>query len=59
MKLIGDWKDNQITDGRWVFPNGTYYEGSFTNNKPNGNGTWHYPNGNALTGNYKQTIIPN
>lgn len=42
-----------------MFPNGTYYEGKFTNNKPNGEGVWHYNNGNVLDGGYKQTIIPN
>ena len=36
MKLIGEWKENTIIGGRWIFPNGTYYEGKFTNNKPNG-----------------------
>ena len=59
MKLVGDWKDNSIAQGRWVFPNGTYYQGKFTNNKPNETGTWHYPNGNTLQGTYKQTIVPN
>jgi len=59
MKLIGDWKDNSIVIGRWVFPNGTYYEGKFSNNKPCESGVWHYINGNSLQGSYKQTIVPN
>jgi radial spoke head protein 1 len=59
MKLVGEWKENTILDGKWIFPNGTYYEGKFTNNKPNGEGVWHYPNHNSLKGFYKQTIIPN
>lgn len=45
--------------GRWQFPNGTVYEGTFTNNKPTGEGTWIFANGNFLTGSYKQTVIPN
>lgn len=45
--------------GKWVFPNGTYYEGAFTNNKPSGDGVWHFYNGNVVPGNYKQTVIPN
>jgi hypothetical protein len=58
-KLVGTWADNQIVAGRWVFPNGTYYEGSFANNKPNGQGIWNFTNGNQVGGDYKQTIIPN
>ena len=46
-------------NGRWIFPNGTYYEGSFSNNKPNGKGVWVFVNGNKVNGNYKQTVIPN
>ena len=59
MKLVGDWKDNHIVQGRWIFPNGTYYEGAFANDKPNEQGKWYYSNGNTLDGSYKQTIIPN
>lgn len=35
MKLTGVWKNNHIETGKWIFPNGTYYEGCFTNDKPN------------------------
>lgn len=38
MELFGDWNENQILQGKWVFPNGTIYEGQFKNNKPNGIG---------------------
>lgn len=58
-KLTGDWADNQFVRGRWQFPNGTIYEGSFSNNKPDGDGTWFFSNGNSINGSYKQTIIPN
>lgn len=59
-KLVGEWADNQFVKGRWIFPdNGTYYDGSFTNNKPNGEGVWNFSNGNSAAGTYKQTIIPN
>lgn len=59
-KLVGDWQENLIINGRWIFPdNGTYYEGSFSNNKPNGDGVWHFSNGNHVAGSYKQTLIPN
>mgnify|MGYP006109477875 CR=1 FL=1 len=36
MKLFGQWKDSSITTGRWIYPNGMYYEGGFKNNKPDG-----------------------
>ena len=45
--------------GKWIFPNSTYYEGGFTNNKPNGKGVWVFANGNKVNGSYKQTVIPN
>jgi hypothetical protein len=45
--------------GRWTYPNGTYYEGDFQNNKPKGNGSWHFQNGNELAGKYDQLIVPN
>jgi len=39
-----------------MLPNGTYYEGAFTNNKPNGNGVWYFRNngqkGNQLEGSF-------
>jgi radial spoke head protein 1 len=56
---VGEWADNQFVKGRWFFPNGTFYEGTFNNNKPSGDGVWHFYNGNQLAGNYKQTVIPN
>lgn len=59
MRLIGEWKENKIVQGRWIFPNGTYFEGDFENNKPTKNGTWHFKDGNHLDGVYQQTIIPN
>ena len=48
-----------MVQGKWIFSNGTFYEGSFTNNKPNGNGVWVFVNGNKVNGSYKQAIIPN
>jgi radial spoke head protein 1 len=59
MRLVGEWKDNKLVKGRWIFPNGTYYEGEFENNKPTKTGTWYFKDGNNLQGNYNQTIIPN
>jgi radial spoke head protein 1 len=27
MKMFGDWKDGEIRNGRWVYPNGVYFLG--------------------------------
>jgi hypothetical protein len=34
--MEGVWEDNKMVTGRWILPNGTFYEGNFANNKPNG-----------------------
>ena len=54
MKLFGEWTAGQMTKGRWVYPNGMYFEGSFENNKPKGEGVWVFKNGNRLEGTYEQ-----
>lgn len=51
-KLVGEWANGKITSGQWVFPNGTYYSGTFRYNKPYGKGVWIFGNGNQLTGEY-------
>ena len=40
--------------GKWIYPNGMYYEGTFENNKPKGDGKWVFKNGNVLNGTYTQ-----
>ncbi|CAD8054128.1 unnamed protein product [Paramecium primaurelia] len=59
MRLVGQWKENKFVSGRWILPNGTYYEGEFDNNKPNKVGVWYFKNGNKIQGTYNQKIIPN
>ena len=54
MKLVGDWVNGEISKGRWIYPNGFYYEGSFKNNKPEGEGKWHCKDGNVVSGAYEQ-----
>ena len=54
MKLFGEWKMGQICTGRWIYPNGVYYEGKFENNKPLGQGKWVFKSGNELYGEYEQ-----
>ena len=40
MKFVGDWHDGIFGQGRWVLPNGTYFEGQFDKNQPKGPGTF-------------------
>lgn len=54
MKLVGDWANGEMTHGRWIYPNGFYYEGSFQNNKPSGEGKWHCKDGNVISGAFVQ-----
>ena len=52
--MFGEWASGQIKCGRWIYPNGVYFEGNFENNKPIGEGTWNFQNGNKLEGAYTQ-----
>ena len=36
MKIVGDWFNGQVIKGKWIFANGTYFEGKFENNYPKG-----------------------
>ena len=54
MKLYGEWAAGQISKGKWIYPNGMFFEGGFENNKPKGDGKWVFKNGNVLEGEYKQ-----
>ena len=57
MKIVGEWEKGEVISGRWIFPNGTYFEGRFEKNKPVGEGIWHFANGNIVKGNFKQSIL--
>jgi len=57
-KLVGEWENGKITNGKWVFPDGTFYCGKFRYNKPHGRGVWVFKNGNQVTGDYKQKERP-
>jgi len=54
MKFIGSFKSGNLTNGRWEYPNGSYYQGNFDNNQPKGVGKWHFENGNVVEGVYTQ-----
>lgn len=45
-----------MVKGKWVYSNGTHFQGEFDNNKPKGQGTWNFKNGNSVSGIYKQTV---
>ncbi|OMJ70275.1 hypothetical protein SteCoe_31786 [Stentor coeruleus] len=56
MKLKGVWKGGNLTDGQWELPSGVHFQGTFDNNKPNGEGKWLFPNSNEVCGEYHQTV---
>ena len=64
MKLVGLWNDGLYVKGKWVLPNGTYFDGSFTKSLPNGRGTpitpflgkWVFTNENVVEGDYSQAL---
>lgn len=38
MKLFGTWVAGSMAEGKWIYPNGMFYQGKFENNKPKGQG---------------------
>lgn len=54
MKLSGEWLKGNIVEGKWIFPNGIYWEGKFKGNKPTDIGTWFFPSTNTVKGEFKQ-----
>ena len=54
MKYVGTWKAGQMVKGKWIYPNGTCFEGNFDNNQPKGHGKWNFVNGNCVSGQYSQ-----
>ena len=52
MKFVGSFKGGNLTNGKWTYPNGTFFEGNFDNNQPKGEGKWNFENGNVVTGVY-------
>ena len=52
MKYVGNWKSGQMVTGKWLYPNGSYFQGNFDNNQPKGHGKWNFENGNKVEGDY-------
>lgn len=57
-QLVGQWEDNAIKAGQWLWKDGTSWHGSFKNNKPIGRGVFYFPNGNQQTGSYVEEGDP-
>ena len=38
IKYVGIWSEGNFVHGKWLFPNGTYFEGGFEDNQPKGKG---------------------
>ena len=53
-KYVGMFMQGQMVKGKWIYPNGSFFEGGFDNNKPKGAGAWQFDNGNKVEGTYKQ-----
>lgn len=43
--LVGNWADNVITDGKWMFKDGGSYVGRFEGGKPIGSCMFKFPSG--------------
>ena len=51
-KYVGTFKNGQLTKGKWLYPNGSCFEGNFGFNQPKGAGSWKFANGNVVEGVY-------
>ncbi len=52
VKISGDWVSGLIQKGRWILPNGDYYEGEFKDNFPFGRGVWTKGSDTVIEGEY-------
>jgi len=59
MKIAGEWENGKILKGKWIFPNGTYFEGPFINNFPKDEGVWYFTNWNIVKGSFSQGLKDN
>ena len=56
IKYVGMWSDGNFVQGKWLFPNATYFEGNFEGNQPKGKGNWVFKSKDVVAGEYAQTI---
>jgi len=59
MKIAGEWENGKILKCKWIFPNGTYFEGPFINNFPKDEGVWYFTNWNIVKGSFSQGLKDN
>ena len=52
----GSFKESQRVFGRHTFPDGSYYEGTFRENMPHGNGEFYWPDGIKYSGQWKNGL---
>lgn len=57
--FTGDWVDDTITNGKWIFKDGGSYIGSFKDGYPIGNCIIKFPNGLQQDGEYVQAQATN
>ena len=53
VRLIGEWRNDEFSRGRWILKNGNFFEGRFDQNLPQGEGSWHIA-GSDYKGQYTQ-----
>ncbi|CAM9295975.1 unnamed protein product [Laminaria digitata] len=54
--MHGTWEDGTITEGKWVFKDGTVYTGRFEGGRPKGDGAFAFQNGITQTGVYEAVV---
>jgi len=52
VQLVGSWSSDTFSSGKWIFKDGTVYEGEFDNSAPTGDGLFAFASGNAQMGDF-------
>lgn len=53
-QLVGEWDKGSMVSGKWVWKDGTSWQGPFKNSSPLGKGVFYFPNGMVQEGEYIQ-----
>ncbi|KAG5187830.1 radial spoke protein 10 [Tribonema minus] len=56
--MQGTWVNGSITEGKWIFKDGTVYAGAFIGGKPIGDGTFTFASGIVQSGAYVAAALP-
>jgi hypothetical protein len=54
-QLAGQWHKGAFVSGKWIWKDGTCWEGPFKNGRPCGRGVFYFPNGMSQAGEYVAT----